>query len=164
MKMAERILTPFRQRNVNSVRKSAILLSDSRLLKLLSISGLISASFLIFNSVVGTGIYSTPSLILRLSGSPGMSLVVWLIGALIASAGTAVYVEFGTGLPRSGAEKNYLEFIYRKPKYLATCVYAFLTILIVRDASSNIRTMVLTLLQGWAAANGVIFGDCECLL
>ncbi|KLO05674.1 amino acid transporter [Schizopora paradoxa] len=104
--------------------------------------GLISASFLIFNSVVGTGIYSTPSLILRLSGSPGMSLVVWLIGALIASAGTAVYVEFGTGLPRSGAEKNYLEFIYRKPKYLATCVYAFLTILI-----------------GWAAANGVIFGD-----
>ncbi|KLO05675.1 APC amino acid permease [Schizopora paradoxa] len=104
--------------------------------------GLVSASFLIFNRVIGTGIYSTPSLILRLSGSPGMSLVLWLIGALIASAGTAVYVELGTGLPRSGAEKNYLEFMYRKPKYLAVCIYAFLTTLI-----------------GWAAANGVIFGD-----
>lgn len=61
-----------------------------------------------------------------------MSLVLWLIGALIASAGTAVYVELGTGLPRSGAEKNYLEFMYRKPKYLATCVYAFEITLIVR--------------------------------
>lgn len=63
-----------------------------------------------------------------------MSLVLWFIGALIASAGTAVYVELGTGLPRSGAEKNYLEFMYRKPKYLATCVYAALLTLIVRAA------------------------------
>jgi len=87
--------------------------------------GLVSASFLIFNRVIGTGIYSTPSLILRLSGSPGMSLVLWLIGALIASAGTAVYVELGTGLPRSGAEKNYLEFMYRKPKAINLRLVAY---------------------------------------
>ena len=38
------------------------------------------------------------------------------------------YTDIGVlafqGLPRNGGEKNYLEFIFRKPKLLVTCVYA----------------------------------------
>lgn len=60
----------------------------------------------------------------------------------IAAAGTAVYMEFGTGLPRNGGEKNYLEFVYRKPKFLTTCLYTGYVILL-----------------GWAAGNSVIFGE-----
>lgn len=41
-------------------------------------------------------IYATPSLILRSCGSVGMSLLLWVLGALIAAAGTAVFIEFGT--------------------------------------------------------------------
>jgi hypothetical protein len=41
-------------------------------------------------------IYATPSVILRTSGSVGAALLMWLLGALIAAAGTAVYVELGT--------------------------------------------------------------------
>ncbi|KAH8115936.1 amino acid transporter [Phellopilus nigrolimitatus] len=104
--------------------------------------GLVSAVFLIFNRVIGTGIYATPSLILQSSGSIGMSLVMWLLGATIAAAGTAVFIELGTGLPRSGGEKNYLEFIFRRPKFLASCVYAIIAVLI-----------------GWAAAGAVVFGE-----
>ena len=107
--------------------------------------GLFSATFLIFNSMIGTRwvvvnpwnwqwtqtdhlwnrIYATPSNILRSSGSVGVSLIMWLVGALIAACGTTVYIEFGMvcffvfllnpifrpynfkGLPRSGGEKNY---------------------------------------------------------
>jgi hypothetical protein len=29
-------------------------------------------------------------------GSVGMTFVMWIVGALVAAAGTAVYVEFGT--------------------------------------------------------------------
>lgn len=36
------------------------------------------------------------------------------------------------GLPRNGGEKNYLEFIYRRPRLLVTCVYAMYAILTVR--------------------------------
>ncbi|KAH9477578.1 High-affinity methionine permease [Psilocybe cubensis] len=79
--------------------------------------GLFSVAFLIFNRIIGTGIYATPSNILRSSGSVGVSLIMWLVGASIAACGTAVYVELGTGLPRSGGEKNYLEFIYRRPNH-----------------------------------------------
>lgn len=122
--------------------------------------GIWSTTFLIFNRLIGTGyasllalcntqsdalpkyrIFATPSVILRASGSVGFSLVMWLLGALFAVAGTAVYVELGTvhptlyiqveqtseshvlqGLPRSGGEKIYLEYFFRRPKFLITCI------------------------------------------
>ncbi|KAF8629372.1 hypothetical protein AX17_005668 [Amanita inopinata Kibby_2008] len=104
--------------------------------------GLLSATSLIFNFIIGTGIYATPSVILQSSGSVGVAFIMWLLGALIAVAGTVVYIELGTGLPRSGGEKNYLEFIYRRPKFLITCVYTMYT-LMMRTATSN----------------GVVFGE-----
>ncbi|KAJ7135647.1 amino acid permease-domain-containing protein [Mycena epipterygia] len=104
--------------------------------------GLTSAVFLVFNRVIGTGIYATPSIILRTSGSVGVALLMWLLGALITAAGTAVYVEFGTGLPRNGGEKNYLEFIYRRPRFLVSCSF-----------------VAYTLIIGSAAANSIVFGE-----
>lgn len=62
--------------------------------------GVVSASFLIFNRVIGTGIFATPSTILSLSGSVGLSLIMWVVGTLIAMAGTAVYLEWGTAIPK----------------------------------------------------------------
>ncbi|KAJ7624850.1 APC amino acid permease [Roridomyces roridus] len=104
--------------------------------------GLTSAVFLVFNRVIGTGIYATPSVILRTSGSVGVALLMWVLGALLAGAGTAVYVELGTGLPRNGGEKNYLEFIFRRPRFLVSCAF-----------------VAYTLIIGTAAANSIVFGE-----
>lgn len=104
--------------------------------------GFISAVFLMFNRMVGTGIFATPSEILSLSGSVGLSLIMWVAGMLIAFAGMAVYMEFGTAIPRNGGEKNYLEYVYRKPKFLVTAMYASYVVLL-----------------GWAGSNSVIFGE-----
>ena len=41
-------------------------------------------------------IYATPSVILRSAGSVGMALTMWLIGAIVAATGSAVYLEYGT--------------------------------------------------------------------
>lgn len=41
---------------------------------------------------------------------------------IIALSGTLVYLEFGTGIPKNGGEKNYLEFVYSRPKFAATAV------------------------------------------
>lgn len=92
--------------------------------------GLTSAVFLIFNRMIGTGIFSTPSAIFSLSGSVGLSLFIWVAGTIIAAAGMAVYMELGTGLPRNGGEKNYLEFVYRKPRFLATGLYTGYVVLL----------------------------------
>lgn len=104
--------------------------------------GLISATFLIFNRMVGTGIFATPSEILSLSGSVGLALIMWVIGMVIAFSGMFVYMEFGTGIPRNGGEKNYLEYVYRKPRFLVTAMYAGYVVLL-----------------GWAGSNSVIFGE-----
>ncbi|KAH9897021.1 amino acid transporter [Cubamyces lactineus] len=104
--------------------------------------GPLSAASLIFNRVIGTGIFATPSVILRSSGSVGLSLIMWLLGATVALCGTAVYIELGTGLPRNGGEKNYLEYIYRQPKLLVTCIYAMYAVL-----------------TGWQAASCSVFGE-----
>lgn len=104
--------------------------------------GVTSAVFLIFNRMIGTGIFATPSAIFSLSGSVGLSLFIWVAGMLIAAAGMAVYLEFGTAIPRNGGEKNYLEYVYRKPKFLATGLYTG-----------------YVLLLGWAGSNSVVFGE-----
>ncbi|KAM5539761.1 hypothetical protein V8D89_006574 [Ganoderma adspersum] len=104
--------------------------------------GLFSAIFIIFNRIIGTGIFSTPSTILALSGSVGLALFMWVIGSVIAAAGMWVYVVWGSALPRNGGEKNYLEYLVRRPKYLITALYAANGVLL-----------------GWASGNSVVFGD-----
>jgi len=48
--------------------------------------------------------------------------MLWVIGGLLTFCGLSVFLEFGLAIPLSGGEKNYLERVYRKPKYLATSV------------------------------------------
>ncbi|KAH7910143.1 APC amino acid permease [Hygrophoropsis aurantiaca] len=104
--------------------------------------GIASAIFLIFNRVIGTGVFAAPSIILRSSGSVGMTFIMWILGSLVAAAGTAVFVEFGTGIPRSGGEKTYMEYLIRRPKYIVTCVYA-----------------VYGMGLGWMSTSGIVFGE-----
>ncbi|KAG5643089.1 hypothetical protein DXG03_001585 [Asterophora parasitica] len=104
--------------------------------------GLVSAVFIIFNRMIGTGIFATPSTILIHSGSVGMSLIMWLVGAVIASVGMQVYITWGTASPQNGGEKNYLEYAFRKPRYLMTSIYATITVLL-----------------GWSIGNPLVFGE-----
>ncbi|KAK4129865.1 amino acid transporter [Trichocladium antarcticum] len=103
--------------------------------------GITGAVFLILNKMIGTGIFSTPSSIFAATGSVGISLMLWVIGGFLTFCGLSVWLEFGLAIPRSGGEKNYLERIYRRPKYLATCVLASQMILL-----------------GFSAGNALAFG------
>ncbi|CDR45290.1 CYFA0S17e01024g1_1 [Cyberlindnera fabianii] len=98
--------------------------------------GTLAVMSLIINKMIGTGIFSTPSLIFSLCGSIGTTLVLWIIGALVCFCGLSIYIEFGLELPFSGGEKNYLQRVYRNPKGLAESVYAF-QIVILGFSSGN---------------------------
>lgn len=104
--------------------------------------GLMSAIFLIFNRMVGTGIFATPSNIFSACGSVGLTLFVWAMGSLITAAGLMVYLEWGSMIPKNGGEKNYLEYSFKEPKFLATSMFA-----------------VYAFLLGWSASNSVVFGE-----
>ncbi|CAO1613891.1 unnamed protein product [Jaminaea pallidilutea] len=98
--------------------------------------GVFSAALLIVNRVVGTGVFATTSTILSQSGSVGMSLLWWVIGAIIAGLGFAVYAEFATAIPRNGGEINYIQHAYRKPRYLVSAMYAAQALLLGQAAGN----------------------------
>lgn len=104
--------------------------------------GFVSATFLCLNRMLGAGVFSTGSTIFILSGSVGTSLLMWAAGSLIAFSGLLVYMELGLAIPRNGGEKNYLEYIFKKPKLLVTAMYASYVFFL-----------------GWAAGNSVVVGE-----
>ena len=57
--------------------------------------GITSSGFVIFNKMVGTGIFSTPSGVFAASGSVGVSLFLWVIGGFLTFAGLSAFMEFG---------------------------------------------------------------------
>ncbi|KAG2067149.1 amino acid transporter [Suillus decipiens] len=128
--------------------------------------GVTSCTLLIVGRIIGTGIFSTPSSILSSVGSVGASLMLWVLGFLLSFCGLFIWLEFGTMFPRSGGEKVYLEAVYRKPKYLATVVFAANAILLGFTASgcivfaSNILVVANQTAGRWnerGIALGVIF-------
>jgi len=56
--------------------------------------------------------------------------IPFVTGGILTFAGLSVWLEYGLAIPVSGGEKNYLERVYRHPKYLATCVLASQMILL----------------------------------
>lgn len=97
-----------------------------------------SAFSLTISRVLGSGIFATPGVILASVGSPGLALSLWIAGAILAYFGVMVMLEFGSMLPRSGGEKVYLEFVYRRPRYLVSVLVATQAILLGFTASNCI--------------------------
>jgi amino acid transporter len=97
-----------------------------------------SCFILVISRVIGSGIFATPGTIIREVGSPGLSLLLWLVGGVVAACSLAVSLEYGSMLPRSGGEKVYLEFTYRRPRFLASIVIAVHALLLGLTASNCI--------------------------
>lgn len=101
-----------------------------------------SAYIIAISRVIGSGIFAVPGVILKSAGSVGLSLTLWVVGALVVAAGLAVSLEYGCMLPRSGGDKVYLEFTYTRPRFLASTLVA-----------------VQAVLLGFTASNCVIFSQ-----
>ncbi|KAJ0165337.1 High-affinity methionine permease [Colletotrichum tanaceti] len=73
------------------------------------------------------GLFRAVSLIVtmfKLSGSVGMALMCWVMGAVISTCGIFVMLMFGSALPRSGGIKNHLERSF-SPRVMQTCIQVF---------------------------------------
>lgn len=97
-----------------------------------------SAYVLVMSRVIGTGIFAMPGTIIQTVGSPGLALVLWVVGSLVAWAGLVIDMEYGCMLPRSGGSKVYLEYTYRKPRFLASTFVAVQAVLLGFSATNCI--------------------------
>ncbi|OGM47444.1 putative methionine permease [Aspergillus bombycis] len=97
-----------------------------------------SAYILVISRVIGSGVFATPGSIVKSAGSVGLTLLLWLVGTILAACGMAVSMEFGCMLPRSGGDKVYLEYAYPRPKFLASTLIAVHAVLLGFTASNSI--------------------------
>ncbi len=74
--------------------------------------GVVSASALVVSNMVGTGIFGTTGFLAGDLGSPGLILIIWVVGAICALAGAFCYSELGINFPSSGGEYVYLTRAY----------------------------------------------------
>ncbi len=97
-----------------------------------------SAYILVISRVIGSGIFAMPGTIVKSVGSPGLALSLWVVGAFVAWCGLAITLEYGCMLPRSGGEKVYLEYTFRRPRFLASTLVAVQAVLLGFTASNCI--------------------------
>ena len=76
--------------------------------------GPLEATTIIVGGVIGSGIFQAPSAVASNVGSPGMSLVVWLVCGLLALCGGLCIAELGAMLPRTGGQYVYIREAYRR--------------------------------------------------
>jgi APA family basic amino acid/polyamine antiporter len=63
---------------------------------------------IIVGTVIGAGIFRTPSLVAAYSGSEAVALLAWVLGGLISLVGALCYAELAAAYPHAGGDFHYL--------------------------------------------------------
>ncbi|KAK4210058.1 amino acid permease-domain-containing protein [Rhypophila decipiens] len=119
--------------------------------------GYFDVAFLVINRMIGTGIFNSPTTVIKGTQSAGAALLLWFFGIFYALAGVHVYIEYGLSVPRfviegveqavprSGGDLHYLQFVYRWLYYkkdtvlYSGCLYGISFIVIGNMASNCIN-------------------------
>ena len=64
--------------------------------------GTIEAFAIVVSIVIGSGVFTSPGSIDTNVPSPGVALVIWLVGGLLAWTGASTLAELGTAIPGEG--------------------------------------------------------------
>ncbi|KAK6620672.1 hypothetical protein RUM43_010967 [Polyplax serrata] len=98
-------LTEVAVTGANKLERSSSIADDAVHLK--RRLGLFSGVALIVGTMIGSGIFVSPSGLLIRTGSVGMSFVIWVACGLLSLLGALAYAELGTMNTSSGAEYAY---------------------------------------------------------
>lgn len=70
--------------------------------------GLVDGIAFVVGSIIGSGIFATPGVVLLHANSVGMSTICWVLGMVIAIGGALCYIEVGLLIPKTGGEFIYI--------------------------------------------------------
>jgi APA family basic amino acid/polyamine antiporter len=112
--------------------------------------GLFSGTMMVVGGIIGSGIFLNPAIVAQRVGTAGLTLVVWVVGGVVALIGALVFAELGARRPVAGGGYVYLRDGYgRLPAFL----YAWALLLVI--ATGAIAAVAVTFasytsaLLGW---------------
>ncbi|CAH0344581.1 amino acid permease [Bacillus sp. CECT 9360] len=74
--------------------------------------GFVVATSIVIGTVIGSGIFMKPGIVLSQSGNSTNALLAWLIGGLITLASGLTIAEISVKIPKTGGLYAYLEEVY----------------------------------------------------
>lgn len=74
--------------------------------------GTAAAYGMIISIVIGSGVFTSSGSIDTNVPSPGVALVIWLVGGVLAWSGASTMAELGTAIPGEGGVQPYLQYMY----------------------------------------------------
>ncbi len=127
--------------------------------------GPLEATTIIVGGVIGSGIFQAPSAIASNVGSPGMSLLVWLVCGLLALCGGLCIAELGAMLPRTGGQYVYIREAYRRR--WVTFIYGWsafwlvwpVSIAAVANVFANYLSSVVNIVTADPGGQGIVLSD-----
>ncbi|POS85105.1 hypothetical protein EPUL_003817, partial [Erysiphe pulchra] len=95
---------------------------------------------LIVGSVIGSGIFSSPSQVNINTGSAGASLIVWIVAGILAWTGASSYAELGGAIPLNGGAQVYLAKIFGE---IFGFLFTWCAIVVLKPGSAAIVSIVM---------------------
>lgn len=120
--------------------------------------GLFSVIAIIVADMVGTGIFTTSGLLMENLRSPGVMVVLWGIGGLIALSGAFCYAELSAAMPYAGGEYYFLSRLFHPlPGFLSGWISFIVGFSApVAAASIGMSEYLLQAFPHWAPDHGLL--------
>src|SRR5260370_21320060 len=103
------------------------------------------ATAIVAGTIIGSGIFRVPGLMMKDVGSAGMVYLVWIVGGLLSFFGALTYAELGAMKPQAGGEYVYVRDAYGP---LLGFLYAWTWFLIAKPGSIATITTGLVRILG----------------
>ncbi|EPQ58713.1 hypothetical protein GLOTRDRAFT_57082, partial [Gloeophyllum trabeum ATCC 11539] len=90
---------------------------------------------------IGSGIFSSPGVVVANTQSVGASLLVWLASGLLAWTGASSFAELGSTIPINGGAQAYLAYSYGP---LVSYLFAWTSISALRPGGSAVIALIFS--------------------
>ncbi|KIK57784.1 hypothetical protein GYMLUDRAFT_45973 [Collybiopsis luxurians FD-317 M1] len=100
---------------------------------------LVNGIALIIGMQIGSGIFSSPGVVVANTRSIGASLCVWAASGLLAWTGASSFAELGSAIPQNGGAQAYLAYAYGP---LVAYLFAWTAIIALRPGGNAVISLI----------------------